>query len=465
MVFNSTVFLLLFLPIVFVANLPLKDRWSNALLTLASLVFYAWGEPVLALLLAASIVVNWLLGRGVAKCVGAPRKLLFVAAVAFNLGLLGYYKYAGFLAGIVNSAFGREVLAVPSVRLPIGISFFTFQALSFAADLYRGRVDASPGLLDTALYIAFFPRLTSGPIALYRDFRGQLAGREITWLKVSDGFRRFIYGLAKKMLISGALGLCADTVYGYDLSMLDGRAAWIGAIAYALQLYYDFSGYSDMAIGLARMFGFELPENFDYPYLSRSITEFWRRWHISLGTWFREYVYIPLGGNRKGAFRTCLNLGIVFLLTGLWHGADWSFVAWGLYHGLFVIVERVWLRRPLERHRFIAAAYCLLVVLLGWVLFRAGDLVQGLRFLARMLTPWRYRYEPIPLWKYVNAKTVAVAVCAVLGMGTLRAALPEKLARRWRGSALEAAYCVALLILSVAAIAANTYNPFIYFQF
>ena len=465
MVISSPVFLFLFLPIVFGANLLIKPRYSNALLALASLVFYAWGEPLLVLLLMLSILVNWLLGRGMARGGGKARALLLFIAVAFDLGVLGYYKYAGFLVNTLNGLLGRAVLTAPAVRLPVGISFFTFQAISFAVDVYREKACEAPGLVDTALYIAFFPRLVSGPIVRYKDFKGQLTGREITWTRVSEGFRRFIYGLSKKMLISSALGLCADTVFGYDLAALDARAAWIGAIAYALQLYYDFSGYSDMAIGLGRMFGFDLTENFDYPYLSRSIAEFWRRWHISLGAWFREYVYIPLGGNRKGTVRTYLNLCVVFFLTGLWHGAAWSFVVWGMYHGLFSVIERLGLGRLLKKNSFVATVYCLLVVVLGWVLFRANGLRAGLGYLSRMLMPWRGPAAMIPMWDYMDARTVAMAVCAVVGMGTLKLVVPQKLASAWKGSALEAIYCVALLILSLAAIASNTYNPFIYFQF
>ena len=256
-----------------------------------------------------------------------------------------------------------------------------------------------------------------------------------------------------------------DSVYAYDVSVIDTKAAWIAAVAYFFQIYYDFSGYSDMAIGLGRMFGFNIPENFNYPYLSRSITEFWRRWHISLGSWFREYVYIPLGGNRKGQGRTYLNLGIVFLLTGLWHGADFSFVIWGLYHGFFIIIERLGLKKALEKSRVISWLYANAVVFFGWVLFRAEHTAQGLKMLARMVMPWQYGDSFLPTRMLIDPKVCCVLAAGFIGMGLLAFAVPEKVKDRWQGSVAEAVYCTAVLMLSLAAIASNTYNPFIYFQF
>ena len=465
MVFSSAVFLFLFLPIVFIANFLIKAEYSNGLLLTASLIFYAWGEPYLVLLMIISIVINWEIGRIIGKSRGAKKKIALTVGVVCDLGILGYYKYAGFLVSILNGITKKEIFPVPKIALPIGISFFTFQAISYIVDVYRGETEASPQLVNTALYISFFPQLIAGPIVKYKDINKQIKERSITWMKVALGFRRFIYGLAKKVLISNILGLCVDKIYGYDVFLLDGKTAWIGALAYTFQIYYDFSGYSDMAIGLGKMFGFDILENFQYPYLSRSISEFWRRWHISLGSWFREYVYIPLGGNRKGKVRTYFNLFIVFFLTGLWHGADVSFILWGLYHGLFSIIERLGLKKALDRSKIFSRVYCFLIVNFGWVLFRAGNTSLGLSYISRMFHPFEKIENAVQSWKYMDQKTIFAGICAVLGMGFLQVLIPEKLAKRWKNSVVEALYCIVLLILCLAAVASDTYNPFIYFQF
>lgn len=465
MVFSSSIFLLAFLPIVFMLNFLIKDKYSNYLLLIASLLFYAWGEPFLVLLMMASIVINWLAGRYIGKTIGIKRKLILTIAVLADIGILGYYKYAGFFVGIVNLLLGQEIISIPDVVLPIGISFFTFQGISYVADVYKKETEPADKFINTALYISFFPQLIAGPIVKYRDINKQIENRILSYGNISDGFKRFIYGLGKKVLISNALGLCVDTIYTYDIVEIDGRMAWIGALAYTFQIYYDFSGYSDMAIGLGKMFGFNILENFYYPYLSKSISEFWRRWHISLGTWFKEYVYIPLGGSRKGQFRTYRNLIIVFLLTGLWHGADFSFVLWGAYHGLFQIIERMGLQKLLNKNKVISMLYCFMVVNLGWVLFRAESIVTGLRYMARMILPWRYLNLDVSIWNYMDHKTVFTFVTAIIGMGFLMKIVPPKVTDRWKGSALEAVYCVMVLILCLASVASDTYNPFIYFQF
>ena len=465
MVFSSSVFLFLFLPAVFIADTLIKTRYSNILLLAASLIFYAWGEPYYVLLMIASIVLNWLVGIIIARTGGNVRRFALIAGAVCDLMILGYYKYAGFLVSIVNSAAHRTLLPVPHIALPIGISFFTFQAISYIADVYRGETEASDSIVNVALYISFFPQLIAGPIVKYKDINVQIKQRSVTWTDTAAGFRRFIYGLAKKVLISNVLGLCADTVFAIDPFSLDIRVAWIGALAYTFQIYYDFSGYSDMAIGLGRMFGFTILENFDYPYMSASISEFWRRWHISLGSWFREYVYIPLGGNRRGTARTYINLIIVFFLTGLWHGADFSFILWGLYHGFFQIMERLGLKRLLARSRCAAVIYTFLVVVFGWVLFRADDTAAGLCYMSRMLGAGGAGAGGIPLYDYLDLKTVFILAVAAVGMGLLRYIVPENVRNKWRSSAPEAIYCIAILILSMASIANNTYNPFIYFQF
>ena len=465
MVFSSSVFLLMFLPIVFIGNLLIKKKYSNYFLLLASLVFYAWGEPYLVFLMILSVILNWGIGIALGKTEGHIRKLFLIIGILCDLGILGYYKYAGFFAKTINTIIGQDFIPVLEIALPIGISFYTFQALSYVVDVYRGETDASKSLVNVALYISFFPQLIAGPIVKYRDINKQIEDRDSNWKDVSDGFKRFIYGLGKKVLISNVLGMCVDTIYAYEITTIDSRTAWIGALAYTFQIYYDFSGYSDMAIGLGKMFGFKILENFEYPYLSRSITEFWRRWHISLGSWFREYVYIPLGGNRKGVKRTYLNLIIVFFLTGLWHGADMSFVVWGLFHCFFTIIERLGFKKVLDKTKIIPVIYTFFVVNLGWVMFRAENITKGLKYIACMLLPWRHQDIGIETWNYMDTKTIFVFGCAVLGMGIIKAIAPQKIKEAWKNSVIEAIYCIAILLLCLASVASDTYNPFIYFQF
>lgn len=299
MLFNSPIFIFLFLPVVFILHCLVKKKIRNILLLLSSLYFYAWGEPRAVFLMILSILFNWKIGKIIGKSSGQKKRAVLIAGIVCDLGMLGYYKYFG---------------ALVEIALPIGISFFTFQAISYIIDVYRGETEAASSLVNVALYISFFPQLIAGPIVKYRDIDSQIREREISAESVAGGFKRFVYGLAKKVLLVNTLGLCADTIYGYQVTAVDGIMAWVGALAYGFQIYYDFSGYSDMAIGLGAMFGFTIPENFRYPYLSKSVSEFWRRWHISLGSWFREYVYIPLGGSRKGRNRTYWNLVVVFFL-------------------------------------------------------------------------------------------------------------------------------------------------------
>ena len=421
------------------------------------------GEPYLVLLMIFSIVLNWFIGRKIDKNSGSKKKVLLIVGVTIDLLFLGYYKYAGFFVSVINKILHLGLL-VPNITLPIGISFFTFQAISYIVDVYRGDTESSDKLVNVALYISFFPQLIAGPIVKYRDINKQIEDRSISWENVSVGFKRFIYGLAKKVLISNVLGMCVDTIYSYDLSIIDTKAAWIFALAYTFQIYYDFSGYSDMAIGLGKMFGFDILENFNYPYLSKSISEFWRRWHMSLGSWFREYVYIPLGGNRKGKLRTNFNLAIVFLLTGLWHGAGYAYILWGIYHGFFSVVERLGLKKILDKNKILSLIYCFIVVNFGWVLFRTANIGTAFQYLIRMVMPWKYSAGR-SVFNYLSYKTVFVGICAVIGAGALKVLVPKGLAEKWNDSVIEAIYCIVLLILCLASIASNTYNPFIYFQF
>ena len=474
MVFSSIVFLWIFLPLVFIINLFMAGRLSNIFLLSASLIFYAWGEPRLVLLMVISILVNWLAGKLIGKYVGYKEWIL-AGAVAIDLSLLGYFKYAGFLVNAVNALAGRALIPVPEIRLPIGISFFTFQAISYVVDVYRGETQAQDRLVNTALYISFFPQLIAGPIVRYHDINLQLENRRITWEGVAAGFRRFVYGLSKKVLISNVLGACADQIYAMEPGKITGVMAWMAAICYMFQIYYDFSGYSDMAIGLGKMFGFDFPENFNYPCISHSVREFWRRWHISLSTWFKEYVYIPLGGNRKGQGRTYVNLLIVFFLTGLWHGAGWNFILWGLYHGFFLVIERMLSSRKVAAadigtagaaiaRKFVSFLYTFLVVNFGWVFFRTGT-GTAISLITRMLMPWCYGASGLSVWEFADYKTIFILVCAACGMGWFQNRISERKKEIWRFSLPETLWCTVMLILCIASIASDTYNPFIYFQF
>lgn len=465
MVFSSAVFILLFLPITFLINLLVPYRWSNIVLLISSLFFYAWGEPYFIFVLLISITVNHLVGKYIYEAKDKNRKIGLLIGIVFDLLLLLVFKYADFVGTTVNSIVRRNMIEPLGIALPIGISFFTFQAISYIVDVYRGDCKPADNWINVALYISFFPQLIAGPIVKYRDINIQIESRHIDWISISEGFKRFIYGLAKKVIISNTLGMCADKIYSMNVLQIDCKAAWIGSVAYTFQIYYDFSGYSDMAIGLCKMFGFNIPENFNYPYLSKSISEFWRRWHISLGTWFKEYVYIPLGGNRKGEKRTCVNLLLVFLLTGVWHGANYTFIVWGIFHGLFAVLEHIRIKKFLNKHNILSHIYCLVIVNFGWVLFRADSIRYALRYLARMFTPWYHSKEQIMLWQYCNIKTVCILCCAVVGAGILKKMVHEKTVEKWRDSVAEAIFCVVLFVLCLASIASNTYNPFIYFQF
>lgn len=463
MVFSSMIFLWLYLPFVLVLYYFAQEKLRNIFLLIVSLFFYAWGEPKYILLMLCSIVINWLCGLLIEEY--GRRKIFLIAAVALNLGILGYFKYFNFLVQMVGDISKKE-FGVFEVPLPIGISFFTFQALSYVVDLYRNQYKAQRNIIKLALYISFFPQLIAGPIVKYKDINEQLDKRTVTYIKVAEGIRRFIYGLGKKVIIANTVAYCVDEIYALDYSKLTGLLAWAGAILYTLQIYYDFSGYSDMAIGLGKMFGFDFLENFNYPYLSSSMQGFWRRWHISLGTWFREYVYIPLGGNRKGTSRTYWNLFIVFLLTGLWHGANYTFILWGVYHGLFQIIERIGLGRVLEKHRLVAHIYTTIIFVFGWVLFRADNLLQAGVMVKRMVLPWQYTEDALIMGQLFGAKTIVIIILGIMGCGFLQRIFGHcTKAWKWKDSYLEIGYCGAMFIFCIVMLASNTYNPFIYFRF
>lgn len=444
-----------------------SEKYRNYLLLAASLLFYAWGEPVYVLLMLLSVAINWGFGLSIDKA-KTHQKLLLVCCVVANLALLGYYKYFNFFVDTINSFFSTEILPTKEIALPIGISFFTFQALSYVIDLYRGNCRLQKNILNLALYISFFPQLIAGPIVRYADVDAQIANRTTSMEKFAMGLRRFLYGLGKKVIISNCMAEIADIIWGMSFPELTFMNTWIGAISYMLQIYYDFSGYSDMAIGLGLIFGFHFRENFQYPYLSRSIQEFWQRWHISLGSWFKEYVYIPLGGNRKGTIRTYINLTCVFFLTGLWHGASWTFVFWGLYHGFFQILERLGLNKFLKKHGFISHCYSLLVVLFGWVFFRSESLIDSFRFILRMIAPWHYGItENFFVSSVLTNYSCVVLILAIAGSGVIQGICSRfpSLRERWKYSIAELLFLCLIFCYSVMRLAAGTYNPFIYFRF
>ncbi len=477
MVFASPIFLFLFLPLVLAAYFALPRRWGNAVLLLASLMFYMWGEGGTVVLVLASVAFNWLLGGKIGNPGDTTTRRRWLAfAIAGNLALLAAFKYTNFAVANANDvlvALGWGTLAVAAIPLPLGISFFTFHSISYLVDLYRGNAAPQRRVASFGLYILLFPQLIAGPIIRYKDIAAQLAPRGRHCEDFVEGVRRFVIGLGKKVLVANTLGGVADQVFGIAPHELNTPAAWLGIVCYTLQIYFDFSGYSDMAIGLMRMFGFRVLENFNYPYISQSIREFWRRWHISLSNFFRDYLYIPLGGNQRGRLRAYVNLTIVFLLCGLWHGASWTFIVWGAWHGVFLIVEHAGLGDQLERAwRPLRHAYALAAVIGGWVLFRCDTLHHAGAFYAALAGGGAPTHDKYPLQMYLDplvATTLAVAVIGAMPVGrALAHALDRAAPRRWvTTTALcgEWSWLALVLVASCSALAAGTYNPFIYFRF
>ncbi len=469
MVFSSAVFLFIFLPVVFVLSRVLPGiRAKNILLLIASLLFYAFGEPVYILLMLASILVYFTAGRLLPLCGKGLDKLVLALAVVLNLGMLSLFKYTDFFLTTVNQVFSLEI-PLTGIALPVGISFFTFQGLSYVIDVYRDREMCAKSIVKLALYISLFPQLIAGPIVIYHDVANQIDHRETNPELTADGIRRFVLGLGKKLLLANTAGRMADLVFTATAQQLDIRVTWLGALCYCLQIYFDFSGYSDMAIGLGRMFGFQFLENFNYPYVSSSIKEFWRRWHISLSSWFRDYLYIPLGGNRKGKLRTEVNKGIVFFCTGLWHGASWNFVLWGLWHGVFIILEDL-LPKGGKVRRAIGHVTTPLIVLLGFVLFRADTLGDAGRIFSQMFTGVDFTLQSDALLRTLLSPLNILTV--VLGTAFSLPLLPKmKAYAQGEGKAAAAlragSYlaCGGLFLLCVMNLAGSAFNPFIYFRF
>ncbi len=500
MVFSSSIFLFGYLPVVLLVYFVLPGRARNFFLLVASLFFYAWGEAGFVLVMVASILADYLAGLLISGGLAGPwgaavpqlepggersslQRACLVLSVVVNLGILFLFKYFGFAVASYSSAaqaLGAGALqwdTSVAIALPLGISFFTFQSMSYTIDVYLGHVRATRNLIDFGTYVSMFPQLVAGPIVRYRDISRELVSRRVSVEDFSYGVQRFVIGLSKKMLVANTFAVPADKIFAIPTSELTTELAWLGVIAYTLQIYFDFSGYSDMAIGLGRMFGFTFLENFNYPYISSSVTEFWRRWHISLSTWFRDYVYIPAGGNRRGQARTYFNLGMVFFLCGLWHGASWNFVVWGLFHGALLVGERILRRssvatvlwRPL-RHVYVLGA-----VMVGWVFFRADTFSQAWSFLFAMAGfsdgSGQIHYPAL----YLDNETIAVFLIALLACTPIAPFLKSQLPTgvdengELRMAPVSQAVCFlglsSLFILSSIRLASTTHNPFIYFRF
>jgi len=482
--FTEPTFLFAFLPVLLalyflIDLLPGRGAaYRNVLLLVASVVFYASGGGAFIWLILASIAVNYGAALAIDRAHGtAAARRLLALAVGLNLLSLVTFKYAGFLALNLNAvltAAGQSPVPVPAIVLPIGISFFTFHAISYVVDVYRRDAVAQKGPVEAALYLLLFPQLIAGPIIRYRDIAAQLAARVVGADDVAIGIRRFVIGLGKKMLIANIVAGPADRLFALPPGELTAALAWLAVGCYTLQIYFDFSGYSDMAIGLARMFGFRFLENFNYPYIAQSIQEFWRRWHISLSAWFRDYLYVPLGGNRVAPARVYLNLLTVFFLCGLWHGASWTFVVWGLYHGLFLVLERLGLGARLARvPRPVRHLYALVVVMIGWVWFRAESVTGALGMLQAMAGASPHLPTPYAVSWYLTPEVAVAGLAGIIGSAPVWSALGERMAEPSAGGARLTAAASGLTVAALAVvfagcvmlIAAHTYNPFIYFRF
>lgn len=468
MLFSSIVFLFTFLPAVMILYYLLPVRFRNVILLLASLVFYAWGEPVYLFLMLLSILFNYFSGLDIARNLqdkrAAKRSLIFNLII--NLAVLGFFKYEGFVLDTLNGILPVHI-SYHALPLPIGISFYTFQILSYIIDVYRGNVKVQTNLPNFALYVTMFPQLIAGPIVQYADVDEQLASREVSWTKFGEGSMYFIRGLAKKVLLANTSGMIFTEVSGLAKDNIAVMTAWLGAFAYMFQIYFDFSGYSDMAIGLGKMFGFEFNMNFNYPYVSKSITEFWRRWHISLSSWFRDYVYIPLGGNRVSKIKHIRNLLIVWFLTGLWHGAAWNFVAWGLYYGVILIIEKYLLSPVLDRlPDVVRHIYSIVLVVIGWVLFFSSSFGQAADYIRVMFGAGAHGFadrESI----YLLTSNLILWLILIFGSTPLVHFRYEHMLRskKWNTTIINSVVYAALFIVCIAYLVTETYNPFLYFRF
>lgn len=471
MLFSTPIFLFLFLPICLVTYFIIKDEYRNIFLLLASLIFYAWGEPVYILLMLLSTAFNYVAGLAVDRYNGKKiGKAVLALGIVANILFLVYYKYFNFLVEMLNQITGLQLETEP-IALPLGISFYTFHSLSYIIDIHRKIVTPQRNILNLGLYISFFPQLVAGPIIRYKDIYQEIEKREATFTKFTDGAIRFTIGLAKKVLLANTFGSVADKIFDGSYDQLGIATGWTGIVMYTLQIFFDFSGYSDMAIGLGKMFGFHIKENFNLPYIAENIRDFWRRWHISLSSWFRDYLYIPLGGSHVTTWKIYRNLLIVFFVTGLWHGASLSFIFWGLFHGVFLVLERGKWGNFIDRAPVaLRHTYTLLVVMVGWVFFRVPELSQATNYIGVMFGS--HAGIDTPAVSYLDYWDTKVALCFIFGV-MFSTDLPNRASAilsakpifgyYWR-FALTCSWLL-ILLLSIASIAAQTYNPFIYFRF
>ncbi len=464
MIFSSVIFIFYFLPIVLIGTYIIKDKYVNIFLLFMSLFFYAWGEPKFITIMILSILINYFIGLAIGNKNGKKiivRKFFMIVGVILNLSLLFYFKYIDFVIESIN-ALGFNI-PLRNIVLPIGISFFTFQGMSYILDLYMGKVCVQKNILNIALYIALFPQLIAGPIVRYIDIINQINQRVCNISMFSYGIRRFCIGLSKKVIIANVVGETADMIFNNPAAENFISTAWVGAICYSLQIYFDFSGYSDMAIGLGKMLGFDFLENFNYPYISKSVTEFWRRWHISLSSWFRDYVYIPLGGNRTG--NVYINLIIVFLLTGIWHGAAWNFIIWGIWYGLFLIIEKIAKKKEYKIviPTIIKYIYTLLIIIIGWVIFRAPDLTYAFKYLGVMFGFVKPENVGFKVWYFLTPKIIFTIILGVIGSMPV---IKKINIGNDKIKIIASNICsLILFVISVMFIMTSTYNPFIYFRF
>ena len=468
MVFSSLTFLFFFLPVTLLLYFIVPNRYKNGLLFLSGLLFYGWGEPVYIIIMIISILIDYTSGRVMDRFQEAKhvRKAVLLLSVCMNLGLLGVFKYSSFFIGNINGLFGLS-LPDPQLALPIGISFYTFQSMSYTIDLYRGQIPVQKSFVDFGAYVSMFPQLVAGPIVRYDDVRRELEHREITVSKVSDGVAIFLKGLAKKVIMANNLGMVWTAVKATPVSELAPTTAWLGILAFAFQIYFDFSGYSDMAVGMGKMLGFHFPENFNLPYIAKSISDFWRRWHITLGTWFREYVYIPLGGNRKGRGRTVFNLLVVWTLTGFWHGASWNFLLWGLYFGILIVMERLFLGKILDKlPGVVRVVYTFLLVLFGWILFEFESVPTAWSYFLAMFGANGTPFVDNTFIYTFQSNALLLVIAIVISTGLVKRVY-EKLAEK---KSVLVRYVVPVcsilvFLLCTAYLVDATYNPFLYFRF
>lgn len=476
MVFSSLTFLFAFLPIVFIIYYAVPQKAKNVVILVSGLLFYAWGEPIYVLAMILSTFIDYTAGRIIDKYDDKPkiRTICLIVSLVMNIGLLGTFKYLGFLINSVNGWFGLSI-PNPNLPLPIGISFFTFQSMSYTIDLYRRNIKVQKSAVNFIAFVTLFPQIVAGPIVRYEDVQNELDNRSITEKMLGDGISRFITGLGKKVLIANNIGMLWTQVKGMDYGELSAVTACLGILAFTFQIYFDFSGYSDMAIGLGKMMGFNFPENFNYPYMSHSISEFWRRWHMTLGAWFKSYIYIPLGGNRKGLPRTIVNLLIVWAITGIWHGASWNFMLWGVYFGVLIILERLFMGKVLEKiPSFFSWLYTFVLVVFGWVMFEAVDTSivnvgemfgQVFSYIGAMFGANGMVMDNTASFAIVNYG-VMFAICILGSSDMLKNAADyiRKKAPEWIQYGFPVAQ-TAVMLASVAYITTSSYNPFLYFNF